>query len=35
YPLCGPIRTMPGLPRRPAFMGVDLDLETGKIVGLF
>ena len=35
YPLCGPIRTMPGLPRRPAFMDVDIDLETGKVVGLF
>ncbi|HDH09563.1 MAG TPA: formate--tetrahydrofolate ligase, partial [Chloroflexi bacterium] len=35
YPLCGPIRTMPGLPRRPAFMDVDIDLETGKIKGLF
>jgi len=35
YPLCGPIRTMPGLPRRPAFMDVDIDLKTGKIVGLF
>ena len=35
YPLCGPIRTMPGLPRRPAFMDVDIDLKTGKVVGLF
>jgi formyltetrahydrofolate synthetase len=26
---------MPGLPTRPAFYDVDLDLETGKVVGLF
>ncbi len=35
YPLCGEMRTMPGLPSRPAFMDVDIDLETGKIKGLF
>jgi len=35
YPLCGAMRTMPGLPTRPVFMDVDLDLETGKVVGLF
>ncbi|MDF1561433.1 MAG: formate--tetrahydrofolate ligase [Deltaproteobacteria bacterium] len=35
YPLCGTMRTMPGLPSRPAFEGVDIDLETGKIQGLF
>jgi len=34
YPLCGEMRTMPGLPSVPAFMRVDLD-ETGKVVGLF
>lgn len=34
YPLCGTMRTMPGLPSRPVFMDVDLDLETGKITGL-
>ncbi len=34
YPLCGEMRTMPGLPSRPAFMDVDID-ETGKTVGLF
>jgi methylenetetrahydrofolate dehydrogenase (NADP+)/methenyltetrahydrofolate cyclohydrolase/formyltetrahydrofolate synthetase/formate--tetrahydrofolate ligase len=33
YPLCGDMRTMPGLPRRPVFMDIDLD-ETGKIKGL-
>ncbi len=35
YPLVGKIRTMPGLPTRPAYMDVDLDLETGRVVGLF
>ena len=34
YPLAGSMRTMPGLPTRPAFYDVDLDLETGKVVGL-
>jgi formyltetrahydrofolate synthetase len=35
YPLCGEMRTMPGLPSRPAFMDVDIDPETEKIRGLF
>ncbi|MGQ9668433.1 MAG: formate--tetrahydrofolate ligase, partial [Anaerolineae bacterium] len=35
YPLCGDMRTMPGLPARPAFVDVDLDLETGRVKGLF
>jgi methylenetetrahydrofolate dehydrogenase (NADP+)/methenyltetrahydrofolate cyclohydrolase/formyltetrahydrofolate synthetase len=35
YPLCGTMRTMPGLPSKPAFMDVDLDTATGKIKGLF
>ncbi|MDW8268938.1 MAG: formate--tetrahydrofolate ligase, partial [Anaerolineae bacterium] len=35
YPLLGEISTMPGLPLRPAFYDVDLNLETGKVVGLF
>ncbi|MGC8828062.1 MAG: formate--tetrahydrofolate ligase, partial [Anaerolineae bacterium] len=35
YPLCGEMRTMPGLPARPAFVDVDLDLETGRVKGLF
>ncbi len=34
YPLCGTMRTMPGLPSRPVFMNIDVDLETGKVVGL-
>jgi formyltetrahydrofolate synthetase len=35
YPLCGAMRTMPGLPSRPVFYDVDLDLKTGKVLGLF
>jgi formate--tetrahydrofolate ligase len=35
YPLCGEMRTMPGLPKIPAAAKVDLDLEAGKVVGLF
>jgi formyltetrahydrofolate synthetase len=35
YPLCGDMRTMPGLPTRPAFYDVDIDLKTGKVTGLF
>lgn len=35
YPLCGTMRTMPGLPTRPAFENVDIDTETGKVQGLF
>ncbi|MCC7164817.1 MAG: formate--tetrahydrofolate ligase [Anaerolineae bacterium] len=35
YPLVGSMRTMPGLPTRPAFYDVDLDLKTGKVLGLF
>ncbi|NQT88451.1 formate--tetrahydrofolate ligase [bacterium] len=34
YPLCGDMRTMPGLPARPAFMNVDLDAD-GRVQGLF
>jgi len=35
YPLLGEMRTMPGLPTRPSYYDIDLDLETGKVVGLF
>ena len=35
YPLLGTMSTMPGLPTRPAYYDVDLNLETGKVVGLF
>ena len=33
YPLCGTVRTMPGLPARPAFMDIDLD-DEGQVTGL-
>jgi len=33
YPICGQMRTMPGLPTHPAGEHIDID-ETGKIVGL-
>ncbi len=35
YPLLGTMTTMPGLPTRPAFYDIDIDLETGKVIGLF
>jgi formyltetrahydrofolate synthetase len=35
YPLLGEMRTMPGLPTRPVFNDVDLDLKTGRVLGLF
>ncbi len=35
YPLLGTMSTMPGLPTRPVFYDVDLDLETGRVIGLF
>ncbi len=35
YPLLGKMSTMPGLPTRPAFYDVDVDLDTGRVVGLF
>jgi formate--tetrahydrofolate ligase len=34
YPLCGEMRTMPGLPDHPAAEKVDID-ENGNVVGLF
>lgn len=35
YPLLGTMSTMPGLPTRPAFYEVDIDLKTERIIGLF
>jgi formyltetrahydrofolate synthetase len=35
YPLLGEMRTMPGLPTRPVFYDVDLDLENNRVLGLF
>jgi len=34
YPLLGTMRTMPGLPSKPAFLEVDLD-DDGNVVGMF
>jgi len=34
YPLIGTMPTIPGLPTRPCYYGIDVDLETGKVVGL-
>jgi len=33
-PLSGAITTMPGLPSKPGYLGMDLDVETGRIRGL-
>lgn len=33
--ICGDIKMVPGLPTRPGFYDVDLDMENDKIVGLF
>jgi len=35
YPLVGQMSTMPGLPTRPVFYDVDIDPETGQVLGLF
>ena len=35
YPLLGSMSTMPGLPTRPAFYDMDVDPETGRVIGLF
>jgi formyltetrahydrofolate synthetase len=34
FPLCGTMSTMPGLPTRPAFTDIDIDVETGEVKGL-
>ncbi len=34
YPLLGTMSTMPGLPTRPGYYDIDIDFETGKVVGL-
>lgn len=33
--ICGDIMTIPGLPTRPGFYDVDMDLDTGRVIGLF
>ncbi|KAJ1994149.1 tetrahydrofolate synthase [Coemansia spiralis] len=35
YPLCGAMQTLPGLPTRPCFYDIDIDANTGDILGLF
>jgi len=35
YPLIGSMSTMPGLATKAAFMNIDIDVETGRITGLF
>lgn len=32
--ICGTIQTMPGLPTRPAYYDIDVDPETGNVIGL-
>ena len=34
YPVAGPIRLMPGLPTRPAYYDIDIEMDTGRILGL-
>jgi len=34
YPILGTMSTMPGLPTRPAFMEIDIEPDTGRIIGL-
>ena len=34
YPLVGAISTMPGLPTRPAYYDIDIDPNTGMVIGL-
>jgi len=34
YPLLGAMSTMPGLPTRPAYYEIDIDPQTGAVVGL-
>jgi len=35
YPICGDISTIPGLPTRPGFYDVDINIDTGEVYGLF
>jgi formyltetrahydrofolate synthetase len=34
YPLLGTMSTMPGLSTRPGYYEIDLDVETGRVIGL-
>eukprot|EP00117_Sycon_ciliatum_P012572 scpid28021/ scgid3538/ C-1-tetrahydrofolate synthase, cytoplasmic; Methylenetetrahydrofolate dehydrogenase; Methenyltetrahydrofolate cyclohydrolase; Formyltetrahydrofolate synthetase len=35
FPLVGTMTTMPGLPTRPCFYDIDLNVETEEVIGLF
>ena len=35
YAMLGNIMTVPGLATRPGFYDVDIDIETGRVIGLF
>lgn len=35
FPLVGALTTMPGLPTRPCLYDIDIDTDTGEIIGLF
>jgi formyltetrahydrofolate synthetase len=34
YPLLGKMSTMPGLSTRPNFYEIDLDTQSGRVIGL-
>ncbi|GAM25252.1 hypothetical protein SAMD00019534_084270 [Acytostelium subglobosum LB1] len=34
YPLVGTMATIPGLPTRPCFYEIDIDVNTGRVIGL-
>ena len=34
YPLLGAVSTMPGLPTRPVYYEIDIDPQTGQVIGL-
>jgi formyltetrahydrofolate synthetase len=34
YPILGTMSTMPGLSTRPGYYDIDIDVETGRIIGL-
>lgn len=33
--VCGKMQLMPGLPKKPAFLNINVEPETGRIIGLF
>jgi len=34
YPVVGSMPTIPGLPTRPVFYEIDIDVKTGRVMGL-